>query len=732
MSNMYKTIDSEQESDATSALEEIYGGQDVNEQQSTTSAPAQEPDNGVHNVGDANVSEEIGYWLDGYEKDDSNGERHLNQVNSEDLPLISTGGRVYGDKNTRIFEPQSMFQKYSLLNYRGMVGGVPNIRLDAPDTTLGKFYDVVGGCASSLFHKNAHNPTYQNIIDAYSNTNAPYSISDFLYSKWFNEIPNNYMVTVRRFPQPCYDNVITIDSALQAMGGWYMNNDKEYANATSAGGSRINTSNVSDDRKKVTKIVYSDGTSKDETSVLYTASDDMYPCIGTAVTYFGEECGNPLKDILKFEYGLKWKQITSDLQSLENTDGDYTTQPWLQGMVARTIATAARGYSDPAHALLQKAHTPGGDIFGQKYGEFVIGPVNVVNETQARDRGMQFSNAFTLNFNYIMRSLNFVNPRVAMIDLLVNMLSLTYNNAQFWGGGQRWYNNGGYLGPQFGDPNLLRQGKWREYAKDFSTDARKGIMNVLGLTTDTNGKVTGIDGKNALMSAINGIIDMIGKVANASMANFLDTNIGHVGQTQIAKAEISGDPCGYWHVTLGNPLNPIAMMGNMIAKNSTLSLGNELGFDDFPVELNVAMTLEHGRPRDRGDIENMFNLGHGRIYIPLGTNKRHNQAAVDAVNGNGVNGGGAIGPNHIGVNMGMNYGVQKTQADKAQKSSKDKTKTRVGRTNVDGPQESWGGDRPQNGFLEQIPSKTFQKVNDEILNNISALTNDIGLNVKDK
>ena len=716
MSNMYKSIDSEQQADAV--LEEIYDGQDVDEQQTTTSTTAQETDNGVHKVGEANVSEEIGYWLDGYEKDSSD-DRQLNQVNSEDLPLISTGGRVYGDKNTRIFEPQSMFQKYSLLNYRGMVGGVPNIRLDAFNTTLGKFYDVVGGCASSLFHKNAHNPTYQNIIDAYSNTNAPYSISDFLYSKWFNEIPNNYMVTVRRFPQPCYDNVITIDSGLQAMSGWYMDN-KDYTNGNYAGGSKIKLEDVSDDRKN-------------GKAVLYTASDDMYPCIGTAVTYFGEECGNPLKDILKFEYGLKWKQITSDLQTLENTDGDYTTQPWLQGMVARTIATAARGYSDPAHALLQKAHTPGGDIFGQKYGEFVIGPVNVVNETQARDRGMQFSNAFTLNFNYIMRSLNFVNPRVAMIDLLVNMLSLTYNNAQFWGGGQRWFNNGGYLGPQFGDPNLLRQGKWREYAKDFSTDARKGIMNVLGLKSDDNGKVTGIDGKNALMSAINGIIDMIGKIANASMANFLDTNIGHVGQTQIAKAEISGDPCGYWHVTLGNPLNPIAMMGNMIAKSSSLSFGNELGFDDFPVELNVAMTLEHGRPRDRGDIENMFNLGHGRIYIPLGTDSRHNQKAVKeaikAVNGYDAT-NGANGPNHVGVTMGMNYGLQKTQANKAQQSSKDMTKAKVGRTNVDGLQESWGGDTPQNGFLEQIPSKTFQKANDEILNNISALTNDIGLNVK--
>jgi len=67
-------------------------------------------------------------------------------------------------------------------------------------------------------------------------------------------------------------------------------------------------------------------------------------------------------------------------------------------------------------------------------------------------------------------------------------------------------------------------------------------------------------------------------------------------------------------VTVGNPLNPIVTMGNMYCDNSTMTLGHGLGYDDFPMEVKFEIDLKHGKPRDKGDIENMFNAGRGRIY----------------------------------------------------------------------------------------------------------------------
>ena len=90
--------------------------------------------------------------------------------------------------------------------------------------------------------------------------------------------------------------------------------------------------------------------------------------------------------------------------------------------------------------------------------------------------------------------------------------------------------------------------------------------------------------------------------------------MGSTGGTQATKAFISGEPTGDWHLTIGNPLNPIAMMGNMICDNSTMTLGKGLGYDDFPMEVKFEIDLKHGKPRDKGDIENMFNAGQGRIY----------------------------------------------------------------------------------------------------------------------
>ena len=78
---------------------------------------------------------------------------------------------------------------------------------------------------------------------------------------------------------------------------------------------------------------------------------------------------------------------------------------------------------------------------------------------------------------------------------------------------------------------------------------------------------------------------------------------------------LSGYPTGEWHVTIGNPLNPIAMMGNLVCKNVKIEFNDTLGPDDFPTEMKASVTLEPGRQRHRGDWESMFNRGNGRLYL---------------------------------------------------------------------------------------------------------------------
>ena len=68
------------------------------------------------------------------------------------------------------------------------------------------------------------------------------------------------------------------------------------------------------------------------------------------------------------------------------------------------------------------------------------------------------SNDIKLTFDYSAKSLAYVNPKIAMLDVMVNMMTMTYNNGQFYGGGHRFYGSGGYVASQFGDINKLKQG----------------------------------------------------------------------------------------------------------------------------------------------------------------------------------------------------------------------------------------------------------------------------------
>jgi hypothetical protein len=56
------------------------------------------------------------------------------------------------------------------------------------------------------------------------------------------------------------------------------------------------------------------------------------------------------------------------------------------------------------------------------------------------------------------------------------------------------------------------------------------------------------------------------------------------------------------------------MIGNLYCKNLTIEFGEILGPDDFPTEIIATIDLGMSRPRERGEIESMFNRGEGRLY----------------------------------------------------------------------------------------------------------------------
>jgi hypothetical protein len=475
--------------------------------------------------------------------------------------------------------PHSIMNENVAINYRTIYNGYPTFDTSNNFTE----YDDYKKCMSNesfynLYLQDKQNPTYKNILKYYSDKTfdpyglASYRMQDFIYLKYYNQIPNNYMITLRRYTHPCEDHMFGLDMTAEDIN--FLNGYEE---------SHFN--------------------------------------IATAVTYLGEKAGNKLSDILKFEYGANYEEKEAKVEMLQNSDGGLAAQmkqkfgvseSFMQGemplgegatdLVSNAIKfsalTGMRGKS--VQEAIAASHRFEGNEFAQVYGENIYGDVNVINKTKVRSRGLTYSGNFTLNFEYSLKSLKCVNPRVAMMDILSNFLILTGNYGAFWGGETRFYGQRN-IAPQFGDPEKLRNGDFKGYFSSLISDVKSGFENI---STANGGDGSLWDGlKNLAAGALQGLL-----------GNLFGGNVGVAGTAQAPAALLSGEPTGYWHVTVGNPLDPIAMMGNLAVTKTTVQFNDVLGYDDFPTEVKFTVELEHCMPRDNAGIENMFNGAKGRFY----------------------------------------------------------------------------------------------------------------------
>ena len=139
-------------------------------------------------------------------------------------------------------------------------------------------------------------------------------------------------------------------------------------------------------------------------------------------------------------------------------------------------------------------------------------------------------------------------------------------------------------------------------------DVESGFKSVFG---DSSGGVSA-------ESLLNGLVNVGKNFLGNMLGSFLGGQIGGASGSVATKAFISAEPTGDWHVTVGNPLNPISMMGNMTVHNTTMTLGEGLGVDDFPTEVKFEVDLKHGKPRDKGDMEKHVQYGDEvKFMLPL-------------------------------------------------------------------------------------------------------------------
>lgn len=483
------------------------------------------------------------------------------------------------DEKKQALYPKSIFNNFCAVNYSLLYGNAPNLGKDDIDIARhqARYSDYTANVRNSNAEAEAFRiaklkPTIQAIMKYYNQDDEyglrSYDYTDFAFLHRLNQIPLNYMITLRRYPTPCGDGMIDLscpaNDQWEKLGVW-----------------------------------------------------ESYGCIAKAVTFMSKDNGNDINALLRFAYGSKWTEEEADIQQM-SSNTTLRSQTANRPASVKNLIYAARRANNPSCASGQGINWYDGvcgplrqnfadrriyqgDALVDKYGTGVLGPINCVDSVFVRSRGLTFEQAITLKFEYDLKSVAMMNPKAVALDLIANFFTLTGNYGSFWGGATRWHQRPEELGAPVGDIEALRNG------------------DILGFVSSVKDSFVSTV-KNLFSGSAEEIIEKVATVVAGGLADHLSDIMDRyspLGAAQITKALLRNTPTGNWHLVIGNPLDPIATIGNLCVDSTEVTWGPILQGDDFPSSINFEVSLKHGMPRDIGSIQTMFNAGKGRIYVDI-------------------------------------------------------------------------------------------------------------------
>ena len=562
-------------------------------------------------------------------------QRMIEETNEINQPKVKQGLQQRKDyiekfiktNENKYLASRSFIHPYALVKFAGAHGD-PNVVanfLTYDRYNKRRFYEIDGD--STYAGNYSKTPTTTKLIkwgNESERGKTPYSFQDFVFCKWWNKIENNRLITLRRYAAPVTDNI-------------------EFADYV------VSESASSEDNSGTYQVTVKEGNRNVVKKYSGRKSTNPWTPLATAVTYFGEGTGNNLSDIMSFSAHYNWKKLTADkdpinINAHQNDSGnglvsdDYSDISGGLEYIAKFMGFFGEVSNGKTINLegAPKNHPPDPYKDGP-YENRILGPINVITNSWRRERGLEFNqDGLKIKFDYVARPIAGINSKAVLLDLMSNILVLTYSSGSWFGGMWRYRTENPAVYPwKYGDAmNKLYRGEilgkngavmsltkhvfsdGKAYISSFLPDVAKLISNlfkgaidgIYGLITGKNEKIerAAVEFQNVLGT---GTAKSIQKVIAAKAMK--GTTIPYITNQ---RALLTGEPVGDWHLTIGNPLNPIAMIGNLIVKDVKFTWSNELGPDDFPIGFTAEITLDHGLGRDRDAIESMFNRGFGRIY----------------------------------------------------------------------------------------------------------------------
>ena len=494
---------------------------------------------GIEEINDENVAAD-GVALQQPDSDELN-DQPLNQTIRIDDGGMNYYTGIRSAKLEDVWGSPSLFNKNSIFVYPS----------SSSRNGFRRFHDVAG--EQKMFLKET--PTISQIIEfskirfADDKVDKELRFADFVYGKYFREIPTNRMIVLRRYPFPTYNNL------------------------------------------------------------QFPFGEEVKP-LSQAITYFGGETGNDISEILKISGYKNYKDLTAELNivSGQGQDKGLNDSPFASSN--STVSKGLKGFS----AASGRGDISGRDrvnteaLAGKIWENERKGKENVIHKTNIADVGVGATLEFELVFEYKLRSFNGINPRIAMLDLITNLMTLCHINAEFWGGQNIVLPNNQKF-PFIGNQDDFYRGDYSAYLGSVVDWFSEPFAAGGGLSNLIDGLLSGNLGD--LGSALGGLGS---KVLDLQSSKSRSSVVG-------LKALLDSSPVGNYHLTIGNPIQPIAKIGNLICPTFELSVGDELGYNDFPTEIKLVANLKTATPLDSTGVQSLFGNGmsSNRMYMKPST-----------------------------------------------------------------------------------------------------------------
>jgi hypothetical protein len=548
-----------------------------------------------------------------------------------------TGSIVSGGKDFSLFSPWYVF-KYT--------GGVSEVKIDT--------YVQARSEVNTASRKQASNPTAAAIVEwgktlpakgsTFTQWSAPYSWSDFIFCKLYGVVSNNRMITLRKYP-------VAVDDTARP------------------------------------------GRRKDNKS--------RYIPIAQAVTWFGEGTGNDINTFWQNKWSMPWEKKPIDQKDVEGNEivnfgqalkkifkdnGATNINPLFSSVldIALTVSDMdlkpnESGYQSSLNDNFEKIATSEGKAsIEQKRQDFIkglysdngayfnqiLGPVNVKNKFLMRSRGLSgdsFDEEMSLTFEFRTDSYFGLDQRRVALDILANMLELTYSDGDWLEVLNVYYKKVGLALTKTEQAMVSDSMRGSNFNPDRLFNAlakitKARVSAALDFTLQAGGQ------------AINAGTNFLGSLAGLNNIATADTGalktamnvavVRALGETFPAfvqrRSAVGNQPTGNWHITIGNPINPIMQMGDVVVTGATCTFNDELGPNDFPTEMKFVVSLKRTKPKDSADIRRAFDLGR-TDYIDVrsgGTTDQFNTYGTQATDQTARAAGSQPGD---GVNSNINF-----------------------------------------------------------------------------